>query len=343
MKDFYQQEGINMKRIIKSTLSALLTTALLISLLTISAGAALPPAIIGDVNFDGSVDILDVTLIRRYLVDNVVFYDNQKPVADFDRDGEITVIDATYIQRMEVGMTIPENCGGCLNQDIFVTSLYADYASGKAAAGVPVTFTARANCGEEGCTYEFYIDGKMVQERSKNNTFTYTFPESGDYNVEVKAFNQDGFSNLIPYCAFAEINDSPYQYSHYHVVDSYPYDELGLVSVNWIDYAFSPEPTLEVRATGGTAPYTYSYTILDLDSGESYSKEYYEKLGWQMLYDQDEKPYLYRDFSENSSVTIPVFELGFNYSRRLVVQAKDADGNLTEAKTLIIEDQLLAG
>jgi hypothetical protein len=62
-----------------------------------------------------------------------------------------------------------------------------------------------------------------------------------------------------------------------------------------------------------------------------------------MLYDKDENPYLYRDYSENSSLTIPVFELGFNYTRRLIVQAKDADGNLTEAKTVIIEDQLLMG
>lgn len=332
-----------MKRIIKSTLSALLITALMLSLLTFSAGAALPPALVGDVNFDDSVDILDVTLIERYLIDNAVFVDNQKPVADFDRDGDISVIDATWIQRKEVGMTIPEGYGGWLDQGILITSFYADYASGKAAAGVPVTFTARANYGEESCTYEFYIDGKMVQERSEDNTFTYSFPESGDYNVEVKAFNKDGFSELCPYWYFADINDSPYQHGNYHVVDNYPYDQLGLVSVNWIDYAFSPEPTLEVRATGGTAPYTYSYTILDLDSGEIYSKENYEKLGWQMLYDQDEKPYLYRDFSENSSLTVPVFELGFNYTRRLVVQAKDADGNLTETKTIMIEDQLLMG
>ena len=332
-----------MKRMIKCLLSTLLITALMISLLTINAGAALPPALVGDVNYDDSVDILDVTLIQRYLLNNAVFYDNQKPVADFDRDGKITVIDATWIQRAEAGLTIPKGYGGLLNQDIFVTSFYADYASGKAAAGVPVTFTARANCGEEGCTYEFYIDGEMVQERSEVNTFTYTFPESGDYNVEVKAFNKNGFSNLDPYWAFADLNDSPYQYGNYHVVDSYPYDELGLVSVNWIDYEYVPEPTLLVRATGGTAPYTYSYTILDLDNGESYSKEYYEKLGWQMLYDKDEKPYLYRDFSENSSLTIPVFELGFNYTRRLVVQAKDADENLTEAKTVIIEDQLRMG
>ena len=332
-----------MKRIIKSILSALLITALLISLLTFSAGAALPPALVGDVNYDDSVDILDVTLIQRYLIGNTVFYDNQKVVADFDRDGEISVFDATWIQRKEVGMTIPEGYGGILNQDIFVTSFYADYESGKAAAGVPVTFTARANCGEEGCTYAFYIDGKMIQERSEDNTFTYSFPESGDYNVEVKAFNKDGFSKLCPYWYFADINDSPYQHGNYHVVDSYPYDQLGLLSVNWIDYEYRPDPTLEVRATGGTAPYTYSYTILDLDSGKSYSKEYYENLGWQMLYDKDEKPYLYRDFSENSSLTVPVFELGFNYTRRLVVQAKDANGHLTEAKTIIIEDQLIMG
>lgn len=332
-----------MKRIIKSMLSTLLITALMISLLTINVGAELPPALVGDVNYDDSVDILDVTLIRRYLINGAVFYDGQKLVADFDRDGEVTVIDATWIQRKEVGMTIPESCGGWLNQDIHVTSFYADYASGKAAAGVPVTFTARADCGSKDCSYEFYIDGEMVQNRSQDNTFTYTFPESGDYNVEVKAFNKDGFSTLIPYSIFADIIDQPYQYRNFHVVDSYPYDELGLLSVNWVDYEYSPEPILEVRATGGTAPYTYSYTILDLDSGEIYSKEDYEKLGWQMLYDQDEKPYLYRDFSENSSLTVPVFELGFNYTRRLVVQAKDADGNLTEAKTVIIEDQLLAG
>ena len=319
-----------MKRIIKSILSALLITALLISLLTFSAGAALPPALVGDVNYDDSVDILDVTLIQRYLIGNTVFYDNQKVVADFDRDGDISVFDATWIQRKEVGMTIPEGYGGSLNQDIFVTSFYADYESGKAAAGVPVTFTARANCGAEGCTYEFYIDGKMMQERSLDHTFTYTFPESGDYNIEVKAFNKDGFSN-------------PDLYDKFHVVDSYPYDQLGLLSVNWIDYEYRPDPTLEVRATGGTAPYTYSYTILDLDSGEIYSKEHYEKLGWQMLYDQDEKPYLYHDYSENSSLTVPVFELGFNYTRRLVVQAKDANGHLTEAKTVIIEDQLIMG
>ena len=331
-----------MKKMIKRLFSALLITALMISLLTFSAGAALPPALVGDVNYDDSVDILDVTLIQRYLIGNTVFYDNQKPVADFDRDGEISVIDATWIQRKEVGMTIPEGCGGWLDQGIMVTSFYADHASGKAAAGVPVTFTARANYGEEGCTYAFYIDGKMIQERSKNNTFTYTFPESGDYNVEVKAFNKDGFSELCPYWYFAGINDSPYQYINFHVVDSYPYDELGLLSVNWIDYEYRPDPILEVRATGGKGPYTYSYMILDLDSGESYSKEYYENLGWQMLYDKDEKPYLYRD-SENSSLTIPVFELGINYTRRLVVQAKDDDGNLTEAKTVIIEDQLKAG
>ena len=107
MKDFHQQEGIDMKRIIKSMLSALLITALLISLLTISAGAALPPALVGDVNCDDSVDILDVTLIERYLIDNVVFVDNQKVVADYDRDGDISVIDATWIQRKILAMPMP--------------------------------------------------------------------------------------------------------------------------------------------------------------------------------------------------------------------------------------------
>lgn len=343
MKDFHQQEGINMKKMIKCLLSALLITALMISLLTVNVGAALPPALVGDVNYDDSVDILDVTLIQRYLAGIAQGGYEIELIGDYDRNGEMNIIDATWIQRKEANITIPKEYGGWLDQDIHVTSFYADYASGKAAAGVPVTFTARADCGEKDCTYEFYIDGEIVQERSQDNTFTYTFPESGDYHIEVKAFNKDGFSTLIPYSIFSDINDSPYQYSKFHVVDSYPYDELGLVSVNWVDYGYSSEPILEVRATGGAAPYTYSYTILDLDNGESYSEKYYESIGWKMLYDEDEKPYLYRDFSGDNSLTIPVFELGFHYSRRLVVQAKDANGNLTEAKTVIIEDQLLAG
>ena len=332
-----------MKKPMKRLLSVTLVFALLASLLTISAGAALPPVLVGDVNRDDSVDIIDVTLIQRALAGITDFGYETELIADYDRDSEMSIIDATWLQRKEANITVPEGYGGILDQNIQVTSFYADYDSGKATPNVPVTFTARANCGDEGCTYEFYVDGVKVQERSYTNTFIYTFPESGTYNVEVKAYNPDGFCLTIPYSYFAELYDSPYCYSGFTVVDSYPYDELGLLSVHWIDYSFTPDPVLEVQATGGTEPYTYSYTILDLDNGDTYSEDYYESLGWTMRYDQDEQPYLYRDFSEDTTLMIPVFELGFHYERRLVVQAKDAKGNLTEPVTVIVEDEMIIG
>jgi len=112
-----------MKRIV---ISILLMMVIITSLLTISVSAALPPVLIGDVNRDFSADILDVTLIQRRLVDITEFDYETELRADYDRDGEVSVTDVTWIQRKEVGMTIPEAFGGWANQNILVTSFFAD-------------------------------------------------------------------------------------------------------------------------------------------------------------------------------------------------------------------------
>ena len=57
---------------------------------------------IGDIELDGDVTILDVTLMQRYCADDVVLNDTQLSVADVDKNDSIDINDATAIQRLLV-------------------------------------------------------------------------------------------------------------------------------------------------------------------------------------------------------------------------------------------------
>ncbi len=57
------------------------------------------PLIIGDVNLDGIVDIMDAVMVQLYATDNASFDDTQKYAADVNDDGNIDVLDAMDIQK----------------------------------------------------------------------------------------------------------------------------------------------------------------------------------------------------------------------------------------------------
>lgn len=57
---------------------------------------------VGDVNMDGRIDILDATLIQKYVAGIVELSAEQKHLADYINDGDITVVDATKIQKFIV-------------------------------------------------------------------------------------------------------------------------------------------------------------------------------------------------------------------------------------------------
>lgn len=58
--------------------------------------------LIGDVNGDRVVDVLDALMIQKYAVDKAVLTDAQKYVADVNNDGNVDVLDATAIQKFSV-------------------------------------------------------------------------------------------------------------------------------------------------------------------------------------------------------------------------------------------------
>ena len=60
--------------------------------------------VLGDVNGDGMVTVVDVTDVLKYAVEIIDFSGTQKMAADVDGDGYITVKDATTIQKAIAGL-----------------------------------------------------------------------------------------------------------------------------------------------------------------------------------------------------------------------------------------------
>ena len=54
----------------------------------------------GDVNMNGTVDILDITELQMYVSKNADFTDTQLKLADVDGNGKIDIGDVTELQRI---------------------------------------------------------------------------------------------------------------------------------------------------------------------------------------------------------------------------------------------------
>ena len=63
-----------------------------------------PEQIIGDVNDDGSVTVLDATMLQKYIAGLVSLSNEQLALADTNGDGSVTVLDATEIQKYLAGL-----------------------------------------------------------------------------------------------------------------------------------------------------------------------------------------------------------------------------------------------
>lgn len=71
-------------------------------------------AILGDVDFDGNIEIRDATWIQRSVAGIEIPFTIKKLTADVDGDGNITVMDATQIQYYLANMKNPHNIGKTL-------------------------------------------------------------------------------------------------------------------------------------------------------------------------------------------------------------------------------------
>lgn len=59
-------------------------------------------ALLGDVNGDGEITVVDATILQKYIVGQTTLDDETLNVADVNKDGAVTVVDATLIQKFVV-------------------------------------------------------------------------------------------------------------------------------------------------------------------------------------------------------------------------------------------------
>ena len=101
-----------MKHIIKQVLAFILIAAMTTVLFTVGAAAAEDTpadeqskgALLGDVDGDGEVMIVDAAFIQRWLSGMPIPFVLNDKIADTDEDNDITIFDVTYIQRWLVNL-----------------------------------------------------------------------------------------------------------------------------------------------------------------------------------------------------------------------------------------------
>lgn len=310
---------------IKKLLAAALAAAVCLPVLPFGASATTAPAEVGDVNLDWTMNVKDVTHLQRYLAGLAELSEEQMLTADFDRNGILTINDATWIQKCLAEMEIPEGYGGSLRTDVGISAFYANYDSGKAMPYQAVTFTAVSGSGS---TFAFYIDDMLVQARSAKNTLTYLFDASGEYEIRVKVYNSDGFSQE--------------QTLYYEIVDFYDYDTLSLTAYHFID-----NYTVEMQASGGAAPYTYCMKLYGAEDRETrrglsqnelsrfFEYCYYQgNNGWQVYYDEY-GAYLYYESTGENTVYIDPSMFGQAWLMA-EIQVYDSLGACTDPESFLL-------
>lgn len=147
----------------------------------------------GDLNRDGKITILDVTLLNKYLLENKNLTDTQKLAADVDGDGLIGTNDMNLIQKRSNEM-IPKfpteefkpgdvNCNGVI--DIADTTMIDKYLAGEYNLSTTLQTLAADVDGDGVVTKK---DALLIQK--KNADFISSFPIEnfiiGDVNLDGK-------------------------------------------------------------------------------------------------------------------------------------------------------------
>ncbi len=267
----YIERAIIMSRILALVLMA--TMLFCACCMSVSAGSADIPRWYGDVDFNGDINIADVTEIQRYIAGYIELSKLDIELADVNIDGEVSVFDATAIQRELAGDGILNSrIGDTFYNILYINNLASDYDDGVIEVGVPVTFTVH-DYNYEGAyesydkisplRYEFYVNGEIVYDTLQpyyNNTFTYTFDEVGSYTVKAIAYNVYDSYDSFEY--------------RYQVVDNDGEDSFTITGVSQNRHSFDEynNSVLYAHAQNGAEPYEYRFVSKDLGIDQEYSQ-----------------------------------------------------------------------
>lgn len=256
----------------KRLISLMMVMALLAPVCVINTLAALPPKQMGDLNGDWNVDIIDVTLIQSILAQIHDKTPQLEYLGDVDQDGALSIIDATNIQLWLAGLIGDEDIDvGYVSTDIYFHDAYPDYESGKAMAGVPVTFTMNAKSSVQPLKYSLYVGESLLDNKcvatTTENTITYTFEEAGTYYVVIAVRNIfNGGINRIGYYEYEVVE--PYEYVNPEIISAY-------ITGKHMDTVVYDKEDMKacVEVKGGVAPYQYKFELTRAETTEYDAKD----------------------------------------------------------------------
>lgn len=268
---------------LKNITAFLLIALALYNVCATSVSAAIAPQTTGDCDLDDRVTVKDATLIQKYLVKVTSFTPLQEYASEVDGDNKVTIKDATMIQKKCAEIIEDFNVDSVFWTDAHTNGFYADYNSGKATTGTPVTFTALVDGNGEPFRYEFFINEEKVTEISEENCFTHTFTETGTYRIGVKYYNR------FDYVDYGYIYD-------YEVVEAISTSDLAVKafyhsnnSTVLHEYVYDTEFT--ATAMGGSGNYEYRF-LLDSKVVQDYS---------------DKNTFLLEEFEDMGTYTLTVY------------------------------------
>ena len=298
----------------KQLISLFLAAVLLTLTLTVPATAADGFRLIGDVDEDGSVTILDATCIQRSLASLRPLSPLQRYLGDVDGADSVTILDATVIQRALADLSF----------DFYHYILYTwrtgiesvSMSSSSPTAGETVEFHINEAAHVIPSEYEVYVGGVPVLERDENADFTYTFSVAGRYEFTV--ISHDPFGGEDTYRFELTVRSR---------------EELQPK----ITHAVYNRNTkiLSAIASGGTAPYQYQY-IIRHDVSALPPGDYVTESAFIFSYDENGIPILKCPFCDDSAVKIPTDLLTKTLIYTCEVQVRDAAGNLSEVRRVAI-------
>ena len=298
----------------KRLLSFLLAAVTVITAVALPASAEQDHVLIGDVDLDDEVTIVDATFIQRAVIALMDFTPLQSYLGDVDGSEDTDIVDATAIQRRLLGVS-----------NLF----YRDSMQKWSAELLDVTSYPNGNCFKVGTTVRFgiqeqvheipseievYLNSTLYKERGVYSDFAVEFDTAGYYRMSVAAYDPFGTCDVYTLDLQAVSSQPP-------VIQSAYYDKT--------------EKRVSVTATDGVAPYQYSYAIRNNitppEPGQDYAAQSFD-----FKFGDDGSCYLYCDFCDDNEAYIPVWMLSKTLSYYCEIQVMDSMGNLSEVKKVQI-------
>ncbi len=302
----------------KKLFSIILAAVMLASVCVASVNATTAPiGMLGDVDDNGDINIMDATQIQIMLAKLCDYDEEDEIYADADLDRELSVMDATELQLWIAKLLDNSKIGCWYNYDMYTDDFYYDYLSGRAVAGVPVTFTANVRAGSPLQNYELYVNDELVASSETSNSLTYIFPQAGTYKVQMlaNAFYTTGAFEIREYVV-QENDDEQLKFKAFYSTGKY----WGTFSWNQEDMKFYAE------GMGGVAPYQYEFVM------EHRVNPYYID---SPMVD------ITQDYSEKNYFVLPAYDFKEIFGEdafygalqcKITVRIKDANGDVVQTE-----------